>query len=292
MMSRMTRAALVASALTVAFAAPSLAQLDANLGALTPQNVKGYLEPLPKALSSTLNMAVFQTGSVPLAGFNLTFGVHAMGVTFADKDKTYTPGDPPGFTHTGSPVPAPTVVGDTHAVTQPGVGGTSLFNPGGFDISQFVVAVPQLSIGSVMGTRALVRWIQFDAGDSELGKVKLFGVGVQHSLSRYIKKSLPFDLAVGGMYQTFTLGKNKLIDTKAFHGEVTASKKLGMWVQPYVGLGFDTFSMEVNYDQTLSGGGTQSTNVKFDNQNSFHGTAGLLLGFPVVKLSAQVDAAK
>ena len=291
MISRILRAAWVAGVLIVAFSAPSLAQLNANLGALTPQNVKGYLEPLPKALSSTLNMAEFQSANIPFAGFNLTVGVHAMGVTFADKDKTYTPTDPPGFTSVET-IQAPTVVGSTAAKLQSGVGGSALFHPGGFDISQFVIAVPQVSIGSVMGTRAIVRWIQFDAGDSELGKVSLFGVGLQHSLSNHIKKALPVDLAVGAMYQTFTLGDDKLIDTKAFHGEVTASKKLGMWVQPYVGVGYDTFSMEVNYDQDVAGGGTQRTNVTFDNQNSFHGTAGVLLGFPFVKLLAQVDAAK
>jgi hypothetical protein len=290
MMPRMLRAALVAGALTMVLASPGLAQLDANLGALTPENVKGYLEPLPKALSTTLNMAEFQSARIPFAGFNLTVGVHAMGVTFADKDKTYLPADPQGFTHTGNTLPASTVVGSRLSTAQPGQGGTTLYNPGGFDISQFVIAVPQVSIGSVLGTRALVRWVQFDAGDSELGKIKLFGVGVQHSLSRYIK-GLPFDLAAGGMYQTFELGKNKLIDTKAFHGEVTASRKVLLWVQPYVGVGYDTFSMDVNYDQTV-GGTNQSYKVKFDDQNSFHGTAGVLLGFPLVKIHAQVDTAK
>ena len=290
MISRMLRAACVAGALTVAFASPGLAQLDANLGALTPENVKGYLKPLPKALSATLNMAEFQSGNIPIAGFNLTVGVHAMGVTFSDDDKKYTPKDPPGFTHTGAQLEVPTVVGGTLAVAQPGSGGTTLYNPGGFDISQFTIAVPQIAIGSVAGTRAVVRWIQFDAGDNELGHVSLFGIGVQHSISRYLKQ-LPVDLAVGGMYQTFTLGDNKLIDTKVFHGEVTASRKLAMWIQPYVGIGFDTFSMEANYDQTVSGGGTTKYNVKFDNENAFHGTLGVLLGFPLVKLHAQVDTA-
>lgn len=290
MMSRMLRAALVAGALTVVLASPGLAQLDANLGALTPENVKGYLEPLPKALSTSLNMAEFQSANIPFAGFNLTVGVHAMGVTFADKDKTYLPTDPQGFTHTGNTLPAPTVVGSSLATAQPGQGGTTLYNPGGFELDQFVIAVPQVAIGSVMGTRAVVRWIQFDAGDSELGKIDFLGIGLQHSLSRYIK-GLPFDLAAGGMWQKFNLGENDLIQTNAFHAEVTASKKMALWVQPYAGLGFDTFSMEVNYDQTV-GSGTQKYNVKFDNQNSVHATAGVLLGFPLVKLHAQVDAAK
>ena len=286
MLSRMFRAAMVAGALTLALAAPGYAQLNANLGALTPENVKGYLNPLPKALSSTLNMAAFQSANIPFAGFNLTVGIHAMGVTFADKDKTYSPTDPPGFTSTGA-VAAPTVIGGTAAVSQPGQGGTTLYHPGGFDISQFVIAVPQLSIGSVMGTRAVIRWIEFDAGDSELGKVSLLGIGVQHSLNRYIK-GLPFDVAAGGMYQTFKLGANDLIDTQAMHGEITASKKFGLFFQPYVGAGYDTFKMEVNYDQTV-GGTSQAYNVKFDDENAFHGTVGLLLGFPMVKLHAQVD---
>jgi hypothetical protein len=292
MNSRILRAACGAAALTLALASPVFAQLDANLGGLTPDNVKGYLKPLPKALSATLNTAAFQSADIPLAGFNLTVGIHAMGVTFADKDNTYIPTDPPGFTHTGSQLLVPTAVGGTTAVLQPGSGGSALYYPGGFDISQFVIAVPQVAVGSVMGTRAVVRWIQFDAGDNELGHVALFGIGLQHSISRYVPiKPMPVDLSVGGMYQTFTLGNDKLIDTKAFHGEITASRKLGLWVQPYAGIGYDTFSMEVNYDQSLSGGGTQATNVKFDNENAFHGTLGVLVGFPMIKLHAQVDTA-
>ncbi len=124
MNSRILRAACGAAALTLALASPVFAQLDANLGGLTPDNVKGYLEPLPKALSATLNTAAFQSASIPLAGFNLTFGIHAMGVTFADKDNTYIPTDPPGFTHTGGQLPVPTAVGGTTAVLQPGSGGS------------------------------------------------------------------------------------------------------------------------------------------------------------------------
>jgi hypothetical protein len=287
MKSRINRILLAAGAIMVAFASMSHAQVQTNLGALTPENAKGYLAPLPKALSATLNSALFQSASIPIAGLNLTVGVHAMGVTFGDDDKTYSPTDPPGFTST-SAVQAPTVVGSTTAVLQPGAGGSTLYHPGGLDLDQFVIAVPQIGIGSVLGTRAVVRWIQFDAGDSELGNISLFGVGVQHSLNRYLK-SLPVDLAVGGMYQTFQLGDDELIDTKTFHGEVTASKKF-LWLQPYVGVGYDTFSMEVNYNQDLGGGTTQKVNVKMDDENSAHFTGGVLLGLPMVKLHAEFDA--
>ena len=130
--------ALLAAAIS---AAPASAQLSDNLGALTGDNAKGYLSPLPKALSATLNSAIYQTGNVPKNTFNLSVGFRLMGVGFSDDSKSYRPTAPPGFTPT-SDVDAPTVIGSTSAVAQSGQGGTTLYHPGGFDISEFAVATP------------------------------------------------------------------------------------------------------------------------------------------------------
>lgn len=285
-MKRFLLAAVIGGSVLAGVAALGFAQeLETNLGALTPENAKGYLSPLPKSLSTTLNMGAFQSANIPLAGFNFTVGVYAMGSTFDDGDRTYSPTDPPGFQST-APVAAPTVIGDTHAVTQPGQGGTTLYHPGGFDLSQFVLAVPQVSIGSVFGTRAVVRWISVKMDDN-VGDVSVFGVGLQHSLKRYLPE-LPVDLALGAMYQKFHVGDDDLIKTNSFHGEVMASKSFGV-LQPYVGVGFDTFTMEVNYDQDV-GGTTESVNVQMDDENSAHLTGGMLLAFPLVKLNAQIDS--
>jgi len=288
-MSRTVRIALLASALTLAAAVPALAQVNVNLGSLTPDNVKGYLKPLPKALSVTLNSGAFQTANVPLAGFNFSLGIQVMAMAFKDDDRTYRPSDPPGFTST-SPVDAPTVVGDEQAVTQPGQGGLTQVYPGGLDLKQFEIAVPQVTFGSVFGTKLMGRWIEVNTGDSELGKAKLWGIGAQHNLSHYMSES-PVDVSIGAMYQGFQLGDDKLIDSKTWHAEVTASRNVLPFLQPFVALGYDSFKMEVNYDQDLSGGGTQKTNVKFDNESNAHVSAGVLLGFPTIKLHAQVDFA-
>jgi hypothetical protein len=98
-------------------------------------------------------------------------------------------------------------------------------------------------------------------------------------------------VSIGAMYQGFQLGDDKLIDSKTWHAEVTASRNVLPWLQPYVAAGYDNLKMEVNYDQDLSGGGTQQTNVKFDDESGAHFTAGVLLGFPTIKLHAQVDFA-
>jgi len=284
---RVLHSVALASAIVCALASPAAGQLTGSLGALTPDNVKGYLAPLPEALSSTLNSSIFQGAKIPTAGFSISLGVHAMGVVFDDEDRVYRPTDPPGFTST-APVDAPTVVGSTQSVEQPGQGGTSLYHPGGFDLDQFALAVPQLQIGSVLGTRAVVRYIAMDLGDSELGDVALFGIGVQHSLSQYLP-GVPVNLAAGFFYQTFQLGDDDLIDTKSLQVAVTASKAFG-FAEPYASLGYDSFQMEVNYKSDTASPG-ETLNVEFDDTNNMHFTGGVLVGLPMVKLFAEIDIA-
>jgi len=185
-MSRTVRIALVAGALTLAGVVPALAQVDVNLGSLTPDNVKGYLAPLPKALSVTLNSAAFQTANVPMAGLNFSIGIHVMAMAFKDDDRTYSPTDPPGFTST-APVDAPTVVGDEQAVTQPGQGGLTQVYPGGLDLKRgptaSFVELAQSLLASAEDTLVLV------AGPDEGDLVRSFA-----------------PLAAGGRVKTWPVG--------------------------------------------------------------------------------------
>lgn len=270
-------------ALTASSAAPSLAQLSDNLGSLSPENAKGYLSPLTSALSATLNSSVFQSGHVPKSGFSMHFGIKAMGIAFKDEDRTYSPSDSPGFMSIES-VLAPTVIGDSRAVSQAGQSGMQRFHPGGFALDEFMLAVPQLDIAAVSGTRFLVRWISLDLGDSDLGSFTLFGAGAQHSISQYLSAP-PMDLAVGAFYQSFKIGDD-LLDTSALQLNVTGSKRYGVF-QPYVGVGLDSFSMEARY--TSGSNGTQT--VEFDRENNLHLTLGAQLLLPVVQLQGELNLA-
>lgn len=281
---RTLRTLALAAALSALATMPAAAQLSSNLGALSGDNAKGYLGPLPKALSSTLNSAIFQSGSVPKVGVTFNLGVKLMGVSL-DGDRTYRPTDPPGFTSTG-PVDAPTVIGDVNAVAQQGQGGTTLYHPGGFDIEQFALAVPQLEVGNIAGTRAVVRWISVDLGDSDLGKISLFGAGGQHSISQYIP-GLPVDVAAGFFYQGFTIGNDDLVKTSAWHADVTGSKRFGMF-QPYVGLGYDSFKMDAKYEESSTG---TTISVDFDPETNTHFTAGAALLLPFMRLTGEFNAA-
>jgi len=82
--------------------------------------------------------------------------------------------------------------------------------PPGLNISSLIAAVPQIEIGSFMGTEVLVRFIPtLDWGEA-IGKFGFWGVGLKHSISQYFNPSdnpeeRIFDLAVQAVYQSTTL---------------------------------------------------------------------------------------
>jgi hypothetical protein len=283
MIHRILRTALlVAAAAGGAFGTAS-AQLEENLGVLSSENAKGYLQPLAKGLSATMNSSVFQTGRVPKQGFVISFGARLAGVTFDDADRTYSPVDQPGFTST-APVEAPTVIGDTKAVSQSGAGGTTMLHPGGFDVEEFAFGSPQLSVGALFGTIATFRFVTIDIGNSDLGRFDLLGIGAQHSISQYFP-DLPLDLAVGAFWQNFKVDDD-LVDADALHFNVTGSKQFG-WIQPYVGLGYDTLDMTAEYTSSATG----NIKVDFDQEANFHGTLGGLARWSLLSVFAEVNTA-
>lgn len=288
-MKRCIPAALTLSLAILALGAlPAAAQLIENLGGLTSENAKKYLEPLPAALSGTMNSAIFTTGNVPVTRFNFAIGVKVMGVSLSGERRLYTPTDPPGFTSVAPIQQAPTVIGSTQAVAQGGQGGATQYYPGGFDVSEFAFAAPQVSIGSLIGTRAVVRWYSHNFGAHDLiSKVDYFGVGAQHSMSQYFT-TLPFDLALGAFYQEFKIN-NSLIDSKTYHVDLTASKSYSI-LQPYGAIGYDSIDMDVVYEDAASPG--TNITVHFDRTSHIHLTAGVLAKLAIVTVHAEANIAE
>ena len=275
----------LAIALVALFGGTARAQLEANLGALADENARGYLQPLVGALSSTLNGSVFQTGYIPRSGLTFQIQANVMGASFDDDDRVYRPTDPPGFQSADDDFLAPTVIGDTRAVTQQGQAGTQLFHPGGFDLENFTIASPQLMIGGILGSAVLVRWISIDLGDADLGELELFGIGAQHSITQYMLDP-PVDVAAGVMYQKFDVGDG-LIDATTLQFNVTGSKRFGV-IEPYIGVGYDTFDMSGEYtsDQT-----DQKVEVDFEREGNVHLTVGGRLNLRYLILHGEFNAA-
>lgn len=208
---------------------------------------------------------------MPKSGIEFTLGVRVMGVSFDDADRSFTSTDPAGFQRNG-PASVSTMIGSEAGAAVHSQGGTTMIYPGGFNISQSALPVPELTVGTVFGTRAVVRWFSADPGGPDHGKLELFGIGGQPSVSRYLK-FLPADVAPGAFYQTFKLGDG-LLDTKALHVDVTASRPFGrlIAVEPYVSVGYYTFSMDVSYKDSTDP--TNHISLTMEKQANAHLAAG------------------
>jgi hypothetical protein len=267
---------LIACAVLIGVAAsPAAADLEDYLGKYTGENGEGYLQPLVDAIGADLNSGIFRSGYVAPDGFHLSLETPIAAAFFGDDDRVFMAAPSEGF-DPDDPVEAPTAVGQTEYVYVDGINDTRDGFPGGLDLSSFALAAPQIRVGSVMGTEAILRYLAIDVGDSDIGKINLFGMGLKHSISQYIDEPpWGMDMSAGFFWQNITIG-DELMDATAFTAGVQASKRYVAGfatAEPYVGLGFDTFSMDVSYEDDE---GTD-IDLSFESETSFRGTMGLNL---------------
>jgi hypothetical protein len=263
------------AAVALLLAVPATAEVEDQLSAYTGVNAEGYMQPIVDAFGANLADAFFYSAYIPKSGVGLKLEFAVMSVNFGDDDKTFMGTTEGGFMPQQT-VEVPTIAGSPNAVTVTGAGGTQFSFPGGLDLSSSALAVPQLRIGSIAGTEALIRFWGTPIGDSDIGDINLFGLGIRHSLSQYF--DLPVGLALGGMYQTFSLGDD-LVDSNAFTLGLQTSKRFAL-LEPYGALSWDYFKMDVTFDSDVTGT-PQSTTIDFDANNTFRLTLGLGLNYVV-----------
>jgi hypothetical protein len=272
----------------------SATTVESVLSSYTGVNGEGYLQPLANALGADLNDAFFYSAHIPKSGLRFSIEIAVMSVMFEDEAKTFMGTTEGGFVPASGSgtvtTEVPTIVGNTQSVTVAGAGGTSFTFPGGFDLSSFALAVPQLRVGAVMGTEAVVRFFAADVRDNdadlEVKKIDLFGLGVRHSVSQYFE-SLPVSLAVGGMWQSFSMGENDFVESTAFTLGVQGSKRFSL-LEPYAGLSYDSFNMDVTFDSEVSG---SSEKIEFDTISTVRFTVGLGLNYRIGNAFAEYNLA-
>ncbi|MCK4351695.1 MAG: hypothetical protein KAX13_12585 [Candidatus Krumholzibacteria bacterium] len=237
-------------------AAPLSAQVEDHIAAYTGENATGYLNPLAGAIGTTLNSGLYRSAHIPRFGFTIALELPIMGLYFGDENKVFTATTEAGFTPQQT-TEASTVVGPTNVVIVDGDGGTQFAFPGGFDVGSFAITAPQLRIGSVFGTEAMIRFVAFKVGDDDLGDVSLFGLGFRHSLSQYMGPVPPVDLAVSFFWQSFKLGENEsgedLTKTNSYSYGVQMSKHFPPIFTPYTGLYYNSYKMDVTYESEVAG---------------------------------------
>jgi hypothetical protein len=251
---------------------------------LSSDNVRGYLQPFVNGLGANLNTGFYSSAQIGDMGLHLQIGIVGMGTLVGDAEKVYNAIPPKPFPQTG--VQTATLFGGQGA-TVAGPGGTQYqFQSGQVKTSIIPLGVPQLSIGNIYGTQAAIRYVPLPSiGD--FPKTTLFGIGVRHSISRYIPE-FPADLSAGFSYDKVTVGD--IIDAHglAFGAQISKSFSVATL---YGGLQYESSSLTVNY--TYTGSTTPTTvNLDIDGENKFRVTGGVTLDLVILHLNADVNLGK
>ncbi len=164
------------------------------------------------------------------------------------------PGEPETFTIA---VPTDTIILD-------GVAG---FGEILADINFLPFAAPQASIGTILGTQAVFRYlpkISMPGNLSEdIGDFEWFGWGVQHNPKAIIPLPFPVDISFGFFKQTLKIGNIFEASTTSYG--ISVSKQLGVRMinlTPYAGYMIEKSKMSVNYQFEV---GDQTYNVNIED---------------------------
>ncbi|MBM3318981.1 MAG: hypothetical protein FJY75_14135 [Candidatus Eisenbacteria bacterium] len=281
---RVPRAILPWLLLGCAAVAAGADSLENSLSAYSGENGRKYMQPLADAIVANLNSGLFSTAAIDGKGFSFSIGLAGMVALIGDDQRTFTATTEAPFSPEQS-AEAPTIFGTTEGVPLTGTGGTVYTLPGGFDVDKFPTAVPQMMIGGLRGTEALVRFAAATP-DEEFGQIRLLGLGVRHSLSQYWARA-PLDLAAGVFWQSFRLGD--IVDARTICLGLQGSLTKGV-LTGYTGLAYESGTVDLEYTQEVAGEEVELA-YDLDAANTMRWTIGLALELAFVRLHADYNLA-
>ena len=200
------------------------------------------------------------------------------------------------------------VAGYTGQVTVPtqqldlGFGGLSFLA----DMSSVPLAAPQLGVGTVLGTRATIRYIPtIDLStipgaslflDEDFGKISYFGFGLQHNPGVFLPIPIPVDVAVAFYTQTLKIGED-FIKVKTTAWGLNASKRLGIGpinITPYAGFMFEKSTINIKYTLGIEDfvGLPPEIELEFKGENKSRLTLGLSLKLLLFNINADYNIGK
>jgi hypothetical protein len=265
--------------------AQSQTSLENALKQYNGDAVKGYIQPVADLFGANMHSGFYHSAQMSRTGFHLSFDIVAMAAMVGDDQKTYEASAPAGFTP--AKFMTATVFGEKGSeITHATIAGLKYKGSDGiFNTKAFPLAVPQLSIGYVYGTEAIVRFLPVPKiGDDKIPQITLWGVGLRHSISQYMPK-VPVDLAAGFFYHSFKAGD--LINYKGLSFGAQASKTWSI-LTLYTGLSYEKSSLNLTYNSTDV---TVPVNVdvELDGANKFRFTGGICLTLGFLKLFADAN---
>jgi hypothetical protein len=246
--------------------------LSTKLSQFLGENGTKYIQPAISSFSANLNSGIFQSAEVHgLLGFDV--GFVAMFAPVLDSKKTFQATLPETVVYQNVTyyagidydqfVTTPTALGPKTGGKVFTKGGTPIevFQfPGGTDLKLIPLIAPQLKIGGPVGTELIIRYVPEVTLNDAVGKLKLVGIGAEHSISQWLPGpsltgaakpgSFPLDISVGFMYQEFSIRDTSggdFIKTKAFSIGAQASKNI-LFVTIYGGIAYETATTTISYN--------------------------------------------
>ena len=279
------RFSLVVSLVLLAMTARAQNPVENAIKQLSSDNVRGYVQPFVNSFGANLNSGYYHSAAIEDMGFHLQFQLVGMGTLIGDEEKTYGAKSP----YSNDQVQTATLFGGLGTqVTDPNSQLTYQFQNGQVKTSIVGLAVPQVTVGNIFGTQAVVRYVPIPETDN-FPKTTLFGIGVRHSISRYLP-TFPADLAAGIFYSKLTIGDIFEANALSFGGQISKSFSI---VTLYGGLQYETSTMTLDYAYTGLGSTPNSkVHLDIDGENHVRATAGLTLDLVILHLNADASIGK
>jgi len=181
-------------------------------------------------------------------------------------------------------------------ITLEGIGGLGDYLA---DISFLPFAAPQVGVGTILGTRAVFRYIPeislpgIDITE-DIGTFSWFGWGIQHNPGVFFPTPLPLDISAGFFKQTLKVGTVFKATTTAYG--ITVSKRLGARMfnlTPYAGFLIEKSKLHFTYDFTLDEGTVYEKTIPVDftleGENKSRITLGLSLRLLLFNINADYN---
>lgn len=113
---------------------------------------------------------------------------------------------------------------------------------------------PQLTVGTIYGTQATIRYLPDITINDALGKLKFFGFGIQHNPGVWFSNPLPVDISLGYLRQNLKIGT--LLDATTSAYALSVSKTFSailISATPYAGFMLEKTEMTFSYLYDLGG---------------------------------------
>jgi hypothetical protein len=241
--------------------------------------IQGYIQPLADALVANLSIGYINS-TVP--GKKLSISLELIGMTAAVDDamRVYSAATPTGFQP--ATIDAPTIFGGPATEVQhssiPGIS----YRPsdGLVDAEYFPTLGPQIRVGGILGTDVVVRYASSAMvpvlKEEDFPDLTILGIGLQHSLSQYIK-GLPLELSIGGSFNSIKFGD--IVDLSATSFGLNVGKSFGL-LGVSGGLQSEGGTMNLTYNSTdPNGAGDVDVAIDVKRAIRFRAGASLSLGF-------------